>query len=224
RVYVYLWAGKVFSCSEKPIFKLKNAITLTLKPTLKNIPDEELVDCYRNSHDVNYISELYLRYTHLVYGTCLKYLNNGEDAKDATKQIFELLVRELKKHRVTIFKTWLHGVVQNFCTMESRKNTATATVPPPKKTTKEIPIRIESVDEAHQTESEEDRKLLTQTLIRNLHTLKDEQRKCLQFFYIDKMNYNAIEDRTGYTQNEIKNYIQNGKRNLKQLIGSNGNN
>ena len=98
---------------------------MATKPTLKNIADEELVDYYRNSHDVNYIAELYLRYTHLVYGTCLKYLNSAEDAKEATKQIFEMLVRGLKKHRVTIFRTWLYDEVKSFCATGFRANATT---------------------------------------------------------------------------------------------------
>lgn len=197
---------------------------MALKPTLKNIPDEELVDCYRNSHDTAYVGELYLRYIHLVYGACLKYLQKDIDAKEATKRIFEMLLRELKRHRVVAFRPWLYGIVKNFCDAESSKNAVTAASLPKKIIMEDVPTSIETTDEAHQAESEDERKLIIQTLIRNLHTLKDEQRKCLQFFYIDNMNFQAIEDKTGYTQNEIKSYIQNGRRNLKQLMGSNGSN
>ena len=75
------------------------------------LSDEELVHRYRNSHDTAYIGELYVRYTHLVYGVCLKYFRNDADAQDAVMQIFEKLLLELKKHHVETFRPWLHTVV-----------------------------------------------------------------------------------------------------------------
>ena len=89
----------------------------------KNLTDEELVHRYRNSHETTYIGELYQRYTHLVFGVCMKYLHNDAEAEDATMQIFEKLIQDLKKHHITSFKPWLHMVVKNHCMMHFRKET-----------------------------------------------------------------------------------------------------
>ena len=64
------------------------------KETLTQLTDEELVQRYRNSHETKYIGELYQRYTHLVFGVCLKYLKNNTEAEDTTMQIFEKLIEE----------------------------------------------------------------------------------------------------------------------------------
>lgn len=85
--------------------------------------DEDLVQMYRNSHNTAYIGELYVRYTHLVMGVCMKYLKDEAAAEDATMQIFEKLIQELKKHHVQAFKPWLHTVVKNHCMMHFRQET-----------------------------------------------------------------------------------------------------
>ena len=83
---------------------------------LKNSPnsfdaesDEDLIVRYRNSHDISYIGLLYKRYMFLVFGICLKYLKNGALAEDASMEIFELLIKLLKKHEVKQLETiFLH--------------------------------------------------------------------------------------------------------------------
>lgn len=186
-----------------------------LSKNLHTATDEELVEYYRNSHDTVYIGELYLRYTHLVYGVCLKYLNDSHDAKDATMQIFEQLIRELKKHRITAFKSWLYTVVKNFCLMEFRKENAQKQKS--KKMTKELLGNVETDEQAH-LEEVEDKEALLLAMERGLSELNEQQQKCLQLFYKENLSYKEIQQQTGFELNEVKSHIQNGKRNLKQYM------
>ena len=55
----------------------------------------------------------------LVYGVCLKYLNDSEKAKDAVMHIFEELIDKLKKHEVENFRGWLHMLAKNYCLMQN---------------------------------------------------------------------------------------------------------
>jgi RNA polymerase sigma factor (sigma-70 family) len=179
------------------------------------LSDEELVHRYRNSHDTVYIGELYVRYTHLVYGVCLKYFHNDADAQDAVMQIFEKLIKELKKHHVDTFKPWLHTVVKNHCMMHFRKETVA--------TKKEAELKnsvkgaVENMDTNH-LDTDDDKELMVQYLSTGLESLKAEQRTCVELFYLQDMSYQQIAEQTGYSMNEVKSYIQNGKRNLKIYI------
>jgi RNA polymerase sigma factor (sigma-70 family) len=92
---------------------------LKVVPSLNN-PDLELVSLFKESGDNSYIGELFKRYTHLIFGVCMKYLKDEEDSKDAVMQIFEKLPDDLKKHEITNFKGWLHSVAKNYCLMELR--------------------------------------------------------------------------------------------------------
>ena len=52
----------------------------------------------------------------------------------------------------------------------------------------------------------------------SLPKLKEGQRICVELFYLKGKSYQEIANETRYSLNEIKSYIQNGKRNLKLLM------
>jgi len=54
--------------------------------------------------------------------------------------------------------------------------------------------------------------------------LNEEQGNCIRLMYIEDKSYRDISSITGYTLNEVKSHIQNGKRNMKNfLLEQNGN-
>ena len=179
------------------------------------LTDEELVERYRNSHETVYIGELYQRYTHLVFGVCMKYFKDEMTAEDASMQIFEKLISELKKHHITAFKPWLHTVVKNHCMMLFRKDS----VEEKRKTIlkHELGGVVENAEETHLQEAAE-KEFILQHLKEGIDELKDEQRICIELFYLKESSYSEISLITGFNLNEVKSYIQNGKRNLKNII------
>lgn len=177
--------------------------------------DESLVEYYRNSHDLVYIGELYLRYTKLVYGVSMKYLQNEDDAQDATMSIFEKLVTELKKHQVTAFRPWLYMVVKNYCMMEFRKSTKQKKKQADLKIISESSVEIAT--DLH-LENRDDKEIVLKQLELGMQQLKEDQKMCLQLFYIENKSYKEIVEQTNYTINEVKSHIQNGKRNLKNYM------
>ena len=48
-----------------------------------------------------------------------------------------------------------------------------------------------------------------------LQLLNEEQRLCLELFYLQQKSYQEVSELTGYDMKQVKSYIQNGKRNLK---------
>ncbi|RLD77438.1 MAG: hypothetical protein DRJ15_13545, partial [Bacteroidetes bacterium] len=53
-----------------------------------------------------------------------------------------------------------------------------------------------------------------------MESLKDEQRRCIELMYLQEKTYQEISHLTGYDFNQVKSYIQNGKRNLKNMLVS----
>lgn len=155
---------------------------------------------------------LFDRYGAMTYGVCLKYFKNEADSQDATVRIFEKLMEDLKRMKVTHFKSWLYRVTQNHCLMELRKKQPHST-------------SIEEIE--HAIESEigpnkfHEREIRLSALDKALHDLKPDQKKCVMLFYIDELSYKEVADRTGLSLNEVKSHIQNGKRNLKILLEQN---
>lgn len=193
---------------------------------LKNSPnsfdaesDEDLIVRYRNSHDISYIGLLYKRYMFLVFGICLKYLKNRALAEDASMEIFELLIKLLKKHEVKQFKSWLYQVSKNHCLMELRKQKKEITF---NEDFTEEKIELMDLDSTHHHISEfDDTEEVLESINTHLESLKLEQKQCLSLFYYEKKSYEEITTITGYTYNQVKSHIQNGKRNLKILMEKN---
>ncbi len=88
--------------------------------------DEELLKQFREDGDIEILGQLYERYMHLVYGVCLKYLEDRDTAKDEVMNIFEKLVTAVPEQEILSFKTWLYVVTKNHCLMllRSRKSEA----------------------------------------------------------------------------------------------------
>ena len=76
---------------------------------------------------------------------------------------------------------------------------------------------VENPEENHLQEAAE-KEFILQHLKESIDELKEEQRICIELFYLKESSYAEISLITGYSQNEVKSYIQNGKRNLKNFI------
>lgn len=174
------------------------------------LKDEELIRLYQQTKDSNYVGELYRRYTHLVYGVCLKYLKNSEESKDAVMQIFEQLLGVLKKQEVTNFNNWLHVLTRNHCLMQLR---AVKTKDEKVKALAQNGLLMEAGPDEEFPEMVLEAKI--ENLEKGLAQIPAEQRQCLELFYLHRKSYKEIADITGFDLNKIKSYIQNGKRNLK---------
>ncbi len=172
-----------------------------------SLADKELVALYKESGDMAVLGELYQRYMELVYGVCLKYYKEPETAKDSVMLIFEELVTKLKKHEVENFKGWLHQLAKNHCLMQLR-------TPKNLKTVEFKTELMQSEENVHLNgvlEKEENFKKLELCL----STLTEEQRQVIKLFYLEGKCYNEIVEITGHDWNQVRSFIQNGRRNLK---------
>jgi len=181
-------------------------------PTPK--PDNELISVYKKTNDLSVIGELYSRYTSLVYGVCLKYLKDRDEAKDATMQLFEKLMDTLKSHDVENFKSWLYVSARNHCLMQIRSKKG------------KFKEEIDALDMENQfilhPEEENELEDNLDRMEECIKRLMDDQQKCVRLFYLNEKCYKEITIITGFDLNQVKSFIQNGKRNLKICMEENG--
>lgn len=180
--------------------------------------DNELITEYKNTRNSLFVGILYKRYSHLVLGLSLKYLKDEDEAKDAVMQIFEKLLADLLKHNVEYFKSWLYTFSKNHCLMVIRTKQ--------NRLKKEMDLQVnassfmETESNLHLNNGQEKEKQYT-ALEQAIDELNEEQKLCINLFYLKDKSYNEIVDITGYSINEVKSYIQNGKRNLKIKLEKN---
>ena len=181
--------------------------------------DAWLIDKYVATTDLQYLGILYERYMHLVYGVCLKYLQNREASQDAVMQIFEKLIIELPKQEVRNFKPWLYVMAKNYCLMQLRKEKSLAQQK--EKMLENDEIFMEMPVDMH-PEVDKDQLSNIDLLRKCIEQLKQEQQECVKLFYLEEECYRDIAEITKLDLKKVKSHIQNGKRNLKICMENNG--
>lgn len=185
----------------------------------KQIPDNELIALYKESLDKEIIGELFKRYTQFIFLVSIKYLKNEDDANDAAMQIFEKLFDDLLNHDVANLKSWLYMVTRNQCLMNLRKQQSDLKRNQDYK--KDNENFMENDFNLHLKENEV--KEVHANAVQNaVNQLNKEQKKCVNLFYFEDKSYSEIARISGYSEKKVKSYIQNGKRNLKNILTKEG--
>jgi RNA polymerase sigma-70 factor (ECF subfamily) len=177
------------------------------KKQFDDISDDALLDRFYQSNNNEWLGILLQRYTLLLFGTCMKYLKDETKARDTVQQIFLKAINELAKYRVTYFKSWIYMIAKNNCLMQLRD--------------KKVFFDINITDIEHEDADIENIKIKEidyNFLELSIDQLNDEQKICINLFYLQKKSYNEIVTATNFTLMQVKSHIQNGKRNLRILI------
>jgi RNA polymerase sigma-70 factor (ECF subfamily) len=172
--------------------------------------DNELLKQFKETADQEVLGQLYSRYIPLIYGLCLKYLQQIEDAEDAVINLYEELSPKIQRYQIENFKTWIYSTAKNHCLQILRKEN--------KNYFEEIDIQVMVSDEFEHLIEVEDDKEKEDALNYCLEKLSEEQRQCIVLFFFEDFSYADIVKKNGFELNKVKSYIQNGKRNLKTCI------
>jgi len=176
--------------------------------------DAELLTLFKKTTQNRYLGELLERYSLLVFGVCVKYLKDQTSAQDATQQVFEKVIKEVVKYEIPYFKSWLYSVAKNQCLMQLRNSS------------NKMQYSAQEIDDMELTAEDDSGLKLTEYLLQDkleilhesLQNLNKDQSNCINLFYLQKLSYREIENKTGLNFQQIKSNIQNGKRNLRLML------
>ncbi len=186
---------------------MNNFIELTfIKKILSAEDDQALVQLYRKGGNIDTLGELYNRYMELVYGVCLKYLKEPEDAKDCVINIFEELIIKLKKYDVDNFKGWLYQLAKNHCLMKLRSKKGQPSI---------VDADIMHLQENIHLDGVMEKETQLNTMEYCIEQLPHDQKQAIKLFYLKEKCYKEIADSTQTDINKVRSFIQNGRRNLK---------
>ena len=175
--------------------------------------DDVLLQRYFQTNDLEILGELYSRHAEMVYYICLRYFKDEEKSKDAVMQIFEDLIRKIHRQDIKDFPKWLYVVSKNHCLMDIRS----------RKNSQEVSFDefVESPTKLHPEESYVEKEERFAQMERCMDKLPEKQKASIDLFFLREKCYKEIVEMTGYSLNEVKSYIQNGKRNLKNCMEKN---
>jgi RNA polymerase sigma-70 factor (ECF subfamily) len=180
------------------------------KTHILQLTNEQLLERFQTEDKEIYFDELFKRYIPLLYGLCLKFLKNSEEAKNAVMEIYEEASTNRSLYIIKNFHDWLYTIAKNHCLHEMRKSNSRRFA--------------ELVDDKVNFEKEftlfdgnrssEEEKALSVCLKK----LNEKQRKCLEYFYHDHKSYAEIVVMTGNTLAKVKSYIITGRRILERCM------
>ena len=182
--------------------------------------DEELLRRFALSGEAALIGELFTRYTHLLFAVAFKILKEEEAAKDAVMKVFEKLMTRSSFQDVRNFKSWICIVTRNQCLMELRHRNAESRALEGTLAVLEQDLMEFSLP--GDSGSKELPEVNAESLLDAVSRLSEEQKACIEMFYLENKSYAEIVRLTGYDLNYVKSYIQNGKRNLKKMLENGG--
>lgn len=122
-------------------------------------------------------------------------------------EIMERLLQTLQTSTPNRFYSWLYTVCVNHCRNKIRKRR----------------IRTEPIDKfeiacQEEIETVEIRECRLNLLEFAVKLLPLEQRTCIELFYYEEKTYKQISEHTGWAMKAVKSYLQNGKRNLRNML------
>lgn len=168
---------------------------------------------YRETKDPAYLEEVFSRYTHLVFGLCMKILKDEEAARDLAMQTLEKLLDDEVTNNIINVKNFLYRVAVNDSLQAQRRQKLFEEFS--QEELKKISSGFMEFDDLDHHYNREDLEWRLKLLKNAILTLSKEQRKCVKLAYLKEMTYHEVARKTGYSMKEVKSHIQNAKRNLK---------
>ncbi|MDR3694204.1 sigma-70 family RNA polymerase sigma factor [Mucilaginibacter sp.] len=183
----------------------------TRPKNLHDADDVKLLNSYRERGDLSVLGQLFEKQMPLIYGVCLKYLKDEELAKDAVMGIFEEIIGKARQHDIKQFRSWLYVLSRNYCLMQLRSGKKMEMV--------NLDDFMEFTPVLHP--DTDNREAALKALELCMKKLPANQKQSIKLFYFSEKCYREIADSTGFSLNDVKSYIQNGKRNLKICLEKN---
>ena len=154
------------------------------------------------------MSDFFVLYREDVLGLCYYYTRDVELSKDLTMDTFETYLKRGKKGPViNDIKSYLLGIARNLCMAHFKKSKRTQSI-------EESVLQFMEYEDENAPNGEE----VIDRLMMSMCKLTTDQRRCVELFFIKGCSYNQISKKLNFSYNEVKSFIQNGKRNLKKLM------
>jgi RNA polymerase sigma factor (sigma-70 family) len=201
------------NCSKSISFEINSGILSFIKESITVQSEQELIQgCLhgkRESQDI-----LYKKYSPIVYGICLRYSKNHEEARDLMHDSFIKVFTGFKTFRSdSSVKTWISRITVNHVINHLKRKVL-------KNINNDIyelnVVDEDSLDKYDDRESEIN--ISTEDLLTLFQYLPDGYRTILNLFAIEKYSHKEIALTLGISENTSKSQLFKARKMLKELL------
>jgi RNA polymerase sigma-70 factor (ECF subfamily) len=177
-----------------------------------------------NEGDENAFDKLVIKYKDRVFNLCYRFLENYEEADDATQEAFVRVYSGLKHFRfASAFSTWLYRIAVNICknkflSLEYRLKRKTMHLEvardDPEQDTGVLEIKDNSLSPDREVERREREKIIEEAIA----SLPEQQRLVVVLRDIQGLSYEEIAKITGYNLGTVKSKLSRGRLSLREKL------
>ncbi|MBC8182759.1 sigma-70 family RNA polymerase sigma factor [candidate division KSB1 bacterium] len=165
---------------------------------------------FLSTGDKSCLGKIFEHHKQQLFFHCLKIIKDQEEAKDQTSETFIKAFEKIHKFDLNKpFYPWLAQIATNLCIDLIRRKKIV-----PLDQIDNQPDLKGSDDQVADLENAE----LNDKIKGAIKKLKRQQKRCFCLFYIHEKSYKEIVKLTGFSNNEVRSYIQNGKRKVKLIL------
>jgi RNA polymerase sigma-70 factor (ECF subfamily) len=164
--------------------------------------DDSVIRRYRQNRDVRLLSKLFDRYSKDVYLRCLAVVRDGSVAEDLTQDAFLRAFQKIDQYRGGDFAAWVKQIAFRICLNWLREERAHPTQD------------LEGMEEKLSVGPEDFAQ--REDMEAAIADLAPRQQLCLRLRYFEQLSYVEIMGRTGFSYAQVRTYLQNGVRMLRQ--------
>jgi RNA polymerase sigma factor (sigma-70 family) len=172
------------------------------------LEDDKIIQgCKENDRSAQ--QELFLKYSGKMYGYCLRYSNNSDDANDLLQDGFLKIFDNIKSYKgESSLQSWMARVIINLAISKFRKSASGPTFVDVEQA--EI---VDDADESNQIEAKDVGKVMA-----CLAKLPEKYRIVLNLYAIDKLGHREISEQLGISEGTSKSQLSRARQMLKDLL------
>ncbi|MBF0505129.1 MAG: RNA polymerase sigma factor [Candidatus Omnitrophica bacterium] len=157
--------------------------------------------------DIQAFEEVYKTTSSFVYNVALRIVNNQEDAKEVTQEVFIIIYNKLKNFRFeSAFKTWVYRITANYAINFAKKNSRIKTAPFDEALGEGA---VENEAEAHIEEEHQ-----SQAVENLLKEINPDQRACVVLRNIEGLSYQEIAKALNININTVRSRLKRAREKL----------
>ncbi|MFV0504525.1 MAG: RNA polymerase sigma factor [Lachnospirales bacterium] len=178
-----------------------------MRKDVKNLTDMEVINLCLNE-DGEYFEEMINRYKNLVYSISNRMVNNAEDVKDLTQEIFIKIYRNLDKYSPEFkFSTWIMRIATNHIIDFRRKKRV-------------VQVSYDEIDYEMKTDISPETLCLEKEHNSNIKNVVNElpeiYKQPIILYHEKDMSYKEIAEELNEPLSKVKNRIFRGRKLLRE--------
>ena len=162
---------------------------------------------YLSTGNEYFLGKVYEKYKQQLFIHCFQILKNQEDAKDIATDAFLKAFENIHTFDPNKpFYPWLKRIATNLCIDKLRRRRL---------------VQFQTLDHemkqngALQPDKRIETKETLERMRKAIKKLSLPQKRCFCLFYIHHKSYQEIAEFTGYSYQQVRSYIQNGRRKFR---------